>query len=356
MGIPAAQHLLHQYPDHTVIFTVRDAANTDTNTNKLRDAISKHPKAKASILPLDLASLKATHEFADTILSGIKSGTYPPLTAIVCNAYYWNLVGDPEVTEDGYDKTFQVSYLSHAALVLRLLGGFAGGDAGRVILISSDCHWSGKNAMEKYPPVIPEDMDLLVRPTVDEDKQGRGYHRYATAKLALTTWMYALNRHLQKVSECWAVLSQRCYDDLDCGRNPMWMWCPASNRYYVQDPSLNKVTAVAVNPGNMVDSRALRTNTPASLQYMQTFVYKPLLPLLRLAMGPTLRTAAPCGVDVVELTLNPRFAGQRGFFTLLEKDESSPDSQDESIQARLWAQTLPWASITKDNTALLGAF
>ena len=53
--------------------------------------------------------------------------------------------------------------------------------------------------MEKYPPSIPTDLDELVNPFVDEDKQGRGYQRYATAKLAITTWLYPLNKRLQMV-------------------------------------------------------------------------------------------------------------------------------------------------------------
>ncbi|OAQ59573.1 short-chain dehydrogenase [Pochonia chlamydosporia 170] len=318
MGIPAADHLLQKYPEYTVIFTVRDASDDDINTKTLRDTISKHPNSKASVLALDLASLSGVHDFADNIIAGIQSRKYPRLAAIVCNAYYWNLIGDPEFTEDGYDKTIQVSHISHAALVLRLLESF---DArgGRIVLISSDSHWPGKNAMEKYPPSI-DDLENLVNPAVDDDKQGRGYQRYATAKLAITTWIYALNRHLEK------------------------------------DPNLKNVTAIAVNPGNMVDSRALRTNTPPSLHKMQTFVYRPLLPILRLIMGPTLRTAAPAGADVVDLTLSPEYAGKRGFFTLLQDDESSPDSRDEEKQARLWKQTLLWAKVTKDSTVLQGAF
>lgn len=197
MGIPAADYLLQTYPDHTVIFTVRDTSDSDVNTERLRSTIAKHPNAKASVLALDLASLSATHAFADAINAGIVSGKYPRIAAIVCNAYYWNLIGDPELTEDGFDKTFQVSYISHAALVLRLLGSFSE-SGGRVTLISSDSHWPGKNGMETYPPSI-DNLEQLVKPTMDNDKQGRGYQRYATAKLALTTWMHALNRHLTKV-------------------------------------------------------------------------------------------------------------------------------------------------------------
>lgn len=198
LGVPAADYILRHYPQSTVIFTVRDASDNDANTKMLRDVIAHHPEAKASIAALDLASLPATHAFADSVVSGIQSGQYPRIQAVVCVAYYWNLVKDPEITADGYDKTFQVGHISHSALVLRLLGSF--GPTGRVVLLSSDSHWPGKNGMEKYPPTIPKDLDLLVNPAVDNDKMGRGYQRYATTKLAITTWMYALNDHLQQVS------------------------------------------------------------------------------------------------------------------------------------------------------------
>lgn len=53
---------------------------------------------------------------------------------------------------------------------------------------------------ERYPPGIPQDLDLLVKPTVYEDVFGRGFQNYANAKLVITCWMYALNRYLQKVN------------------------------------------------------------------------------------------------------------------------------------------------------------
>lgn len=198
LGIPAAEHLLKTYPNHTAIFTVRDDSELDPNTQRLRNIISRFTTAKASIHALDLTSLSAVHAFADQLTLDISKGKYPPLAAIIANAYYWNLVGDSELTSDGFDKTFQVSHIAHSALVLRLLGSF--GDKGRVVLLSSDSHWPGKNSMEKYPPVIPLNLEELIRPATDADKQGRGYHRYATAKLAMTTWLYPLNDHLEKVS------------------------------------------------------------------------------------------------------------------------------------------------------------
>ncbi|OTA98695.1 hypothetical protein M426DRAFT_103476 [Hypoxylon sp. CI-4A] len=313
LGLHAVDSLLKKYPQHTAILTVRNTSDDDANTKSLREIISQYPKAKASIHQLDLSSLSSTHAFVDAVRRGVAEGKYPPLSTIICNAYYWNLVGDPELTDDGYDKTMQVNYISHADLVLRLLGSF--GSGGRIVLVTSDAHWPGKNPMEKYPPSIPNNLELLVNPTTDEDKQGRGFQRYATSKLALTAWAYALNRHLQK------------------------------------DENLRKITAIAINPGNLVDSRALRSNTPQAMHRMQRFVYKPLLPLLRL-MDNTLRTAALAGADVVEVALNPAYSGESGFFTLLMKDQSSPESNDEDKQAKLWTQTLAWTNVSKDDTAL----
>lgn len=200
LAIPAVQYLLTEYPDHALVLTVRNASDTDVNTKKLRDIVSQYPSAKTSIRELDLVDLSAVHDFASTIAAEIAEGSLPALVSIICNAYHWNLAGDAEVTKDGYEKSFQVTYLAHVALVLRLLGRF-GSEGGRVVLLSSDAHWPGKNGLEKYPPVIPDDLELLVKPASDApiDNFGRGFQRYAVSKLATVMWMYALNRYLEKV-------------------------------------------------------------------------------------------------------------------------------------------------------------
>ncbi|CAL8576738.1 hypothetical protein XPA_002604 [Xanthoria parietina] len=316
LAIPAIQHLLSQHPDCTLIGTVRNASDADPNTTTLRQTLSKFSSAKTSIRELDLSSLSSVQAFTATIASEISNGKLPALTAIVCNAYYWNLNGPLQLTNDGYEKSFQVSHVAHVALVLRLLGSF-GPSGGRIVLLSSDAHWPGKNGLAKYPPAIPDDLDQLVKPAADEkvDHFGLGFLRYANSKLAVVMWMYALNRALEK------------------------------------DPKLNKITAVAINPGNLSDSRALRTNTPPSLYYMSTFVIKPLRPLLRF-MDPTMRTSAKAGADVMQLATNDAFPGVRGYFTMLKKDESSPDSLNEEKQQMLWAKSAEWAGVGKGDTAL----
>ncbi|KAI1080738.1 NAD(P)-binding protein [Whalleya microplaca] len=314
LAIPAVQHLLSKSPEYTAVLTVRNAEDTDPNTKRLREVIAKFPKAQASIRQLDLADLSAVHEFSSTIATEITEQKLPPLAGLVCNAYYWNLVGDPEFTGDGYEKTVQVNHVSHVALVLRLLGSFRA-EGGRIVLFTSDAHMDGVNGLQKYPPSIPDDLNSLLKAAPETDKFGHGFHRYANSKLAILMWTYALNRHLEK------------------------------------DEDLKRITAVAIDPGNLTDSRALRTNTPKFLHYIQKFALQPLRPLLRLH-DSTLRSATDAGVDVMELATNKAFPGERGYFKLLKREPSSKDSLDENKQQKLWVKSAEWAKITKENTAL----
>ncbi|KAI1817208.1 NAD(P)-binding protein [Poronia punctata] len=308
------RHLLSEAPDKTLVLTVRNPARSDSNTRKLQETAAEFPESTVHIRQLDLASLKAVHEFADTIATEVASSALPPLVGIVCNAYHWNMVTDPELTEDGLEKTVQVNHISHSALVLRLLGSF-GPQGGRLVLFTSDAHYPGRNGLEKYPPGLPEKMDMLVQATPQTDKRGRGFQNYANSKLAILMWTYALNRYLEK------------------------------------DESLNNISAVAIDPGNMTDSRALRTNTPAVLSYLQMFFLQPLRPFLRLLV-PDMRRSEDAGVDVADLVLNRKCSGRKGYVRLMVPGPSSDESLDETKQEKIWIKTAKWARITKDNTRL----
>jgi NAD(P)-dependent dehydrogenase (short-subunit alcohol dehydrogenase family) len=176
-GLHAAERLLRNYPEFTAVFTVRDASNNDINTIQLRNIMSS---------------------FASDIATRISNGQYPPLKSIICNASYWNLVDDSTPTVDGYDMTFQINHIAHVALVLRLINCFAA-DGGRIVLISTIAHYRKKTNMSPYLPEIPDDLNKLLMPPPDNDKQGRGFQRYSNSKLVATTWMYPLNRYLEKV-------------------------------------------------------------------------------------------------------------------------------------------------------------
>ncbi|KAI0545347.1 NAD(P)-binding protein [Xylaria curta] len=313
LAIPMVDQVLRLHPNLTALLTVRDTE--DANSQKLRETVSQYPNAKVLISKLDLANLLAVQDFATKLAQSISDQTQPPLYAIIANAFYWNLIHDPEITVDGYDKTLQVSHIAHVSLILRLLGSF-GPKGGRVVLFSSDAHWPGKNGLEKYPPEIPQDLDKLVKPQGGEDKFGLGFQQYACTKLAIVTWMYALNTHLQ------------------------------------MDPKLQHITTVAINPGNLLDSRALSKRTPKSVQYMQRFVLRPLMPLVRLLLDPFARSVNAAAVDIIDLAVSDKYAGSSGYYTLLSKDESAPESREEEKQKALWTASLKWAHIDKTDTVL----
>ncbi|KAI1329091.1 NAD(P)-binding protein [Xylariaceae sp. FL0255] len=345
LAIHAISHILSKSPKTTLILTVRNTSNSDPNTNTLRETITRFPDTTVSIRPLDLSHLQSVSDFCSKLSAEIREGKIPPIRGIVANAFHWNLVSPAEVTGDNLEKTMQVNHISHASLVLRLLASFDPEAGGRVVLFTSDAHFPGRNGLERYPAAILDDIDELVRVGAwpgsgnrdrdgygdgnglgsnDDDKekdyQGRGMQRYANSKLVVLMWAYALNRRLEKS----------------------------------QNPTLNNIAAIAIDPGNLTDSRALRTNTPAMLTYMQRLVLQPLRPVLRL-IAPDLRRASEAGVDVAELVLDrkEKYRGVKGYLRLMVEGPSSDESLDEMKQEALWDKTLEWARVGKKETVLL---
>lgn len=199
LGIGFVKRLLTNFPDHTAILTVRDDSESDPNTQNLRQLIAGHPKI--SISKLDLVSLPAVKQFAVDICARVASGELPRISAVVCNAFAWSLNTGQKFTDDGYELSFQVSYLAHFSLVLRLLGSMDIAN-GRVVMLGSDSHDPEKgNALQTYPVEFPDDPEHLVVPPPDAKGQevGRGFQRYGLSKLCCIMLMYSLNRHLAQV-------------------------------------------------------------------------------------------------------------------------------------------------------------
>lgn len=118
---------------------------------------------------------------------------------------------------------------------------------------------------------------------------------------------------------------------------------------------MKHITAVAIHPGSLSDSRALRINTPAMAQYLSKIIIRPLRPLLHF-VDPTVRTSAEAAQDVVRLAINEAAPNERGYFTLLSQENSPPESLVESKQEQLWLQSAQWVRITAQDTSLHSAF
>ncbi|KAA8574834.1 hypothetical protein EYC84_004078 [Monilinia fructicola] len=213
-----------------------------------------------------------------------------------------------------------VNHLAHLALVLRLLGSFSP-DGGKIVILGSDSHYPGKNGLEKFPPNLPDDLELLVHPGLGKsgEEVSRGFQRYGLPKAAAIMGMYQLNKRLSK------------------------------------DPLLSNISAVAMDPGGLTDSRCMSSGVPSAWRILMKGVLGPLQPLLKYLI-PTLRNTKVASADLREISIGQQFRGSSGYFIMLNKDESSPESQDEEKQLKLWRKSLEWIKITEDQTPLEAAF
>lgn len=201
LGIPMVDYILQQYPDLTLILTVRDDSDQDSSTIELRRILAQHSNATAIVRRLDLSSLDEVATFSHDIQVKISNGKIPHLKAIICNAMSWKLSGGPAYSKDGYEMAMAVNHLAHFALSLRLLGSM-NLQHGRIVFLGSEAHWPLRAGFSKgFPTHVPEDMELLVHPQPDQTSQemGRGFQRYGTSKLVITMVMYELIRKLQEV-------------------------------------------------------------------------------------------------------------------------------------------------------------
>lgn len=113
MAVHTVRYLLRSAPEYTLLLTVRDASDGDQNTKALRDVIAdRSQQTQVSIRQLDHSHLDSVHKFAQDVSKEIADGRLPRLASIVCNAYYWNLSRPLEKTDDGFEKTMQVTHLA----------------------------------------------------------------------------------------------------------------------------------------------------------------------------------------------------------------------------------------------------
>lgn len=108
-----------------------------------------------------------------------------------------------------------------------------------------------------------------------------------------------------------------------------------------------------VNPGNLYDSRAIVTNAPQwMVDLSNNLQTNPDAVAAMAANDPTLRLSRDAAIDVANFAANTISPNQRGYFTMVKADESSPESRDEATQDRLWTKSLEWARVSKQQTSL----
>jgi hypothetical protein len=111
------------------------------------------------------------------------------------------------------------------------------------------------------------------------------------------------------------------------------------------------LTALAVDPGSLVDSRALGGPDVPPQWTRKVNIANLLQPVLKF-INPVLRRSATAAKDIIDFAVGPHGEGKTGYFIMKNKAESSRQSQDEDMQVRLWNQSIEWAGIKQEDTVL----
>lgn len=244
---------------------------------------------KVEALALDLASLADVRRFASEVAAG------GPIDALVLNAGLQNVTDAKSA--DGFEMSFAVNHLAHYLMIRLLLDRMASG--ARIILTSSGTHDpEEKTGIEPPRHIDPAKLAWPHQdPDLDRRRVARGRRAYSTSKLA----------NLMTAREL-AVRTGKSRPDL---------------------------TILAFDPG-FAPGTGLARDYPPPL----SLIFRFLLPLL---VRRTDRVSTPqnSGRLLAALTTQPRFAGLRGRYLAVRRDDvldvpPSALARDADQAARLW--------------------
>lgn len=117
-----------------IVLAARDSAKAEAVKGEIAGAAAG---AEVDSIAVDLASLRSTRVLAETFRR-----RYPRLDVLINNAGVF-LPGRTE-TEDGFEATYQINYLSHFLLTNLLLDELRKSTRGRIINLSSSVYAVGK--------------------------------------------------------------------------------------------------------------------------------------------------------------------------------------------------------------------
>lgn len=151
-----------------------------------------HPDARLSFVPLDLFSLDSVRRVPE-VLDAMR---VPALSSLVLNAGGINMQAKSlELSDDGFERTFQLNFLGHFLLANLLIKRMA--ELARVIFVSSDLHDPAATKMGKWMPPKYGPVEDLAR-GIGTAAKLKPMARYATAKMYAMMTAYELNRRLRK--------------------------------------------------------------------------------------------------------------------------------------------------------------
>lgn len=119
---------------YAVVLAARNEAKA---TSVTREIVASTGNRDVAHLTVDLRSLAQLHRLADAFRA-----RYPRLDVLINNAGV--VMPRRELTDDGYETTFQVNYLAQFCLTHLLLGELKASPQGRIVNLSSSVYRAGK--------------------------------------------------------------------------------------------------------------------------------------------------------------------------------------------------------------------
>lgn len=159
-------------------------------------------------LPLDLADLDSVRQAAQTLLVRDE-----PIHVLVANA---GVAGQRGQTAQGFELAFGINHLGHFLFVTMLTDLLRAGAQSRVVIVSSDSHYSAKGI----------DYDAVRQPTSNVT----GLPEYGVSKLANVLFGQELARRLP-ANEVWVVSLHPGVIASDVWRRIPWPIRPIMKRF-----------------------------------------------------------------------------------------------------------------------------
>ncbi len=268
----------------------------------------------ASESGLDLGSLASVRAFVKEI-----ERQDILLRALVCNAGLQIITG-PQLSPEGFERTFAVNHLGHFLLTNLLLRRLMAKAPARVVIVSSGVHDPERKTGMPRPAVT--DMETLTRTGGPRKGEFEGRLAYVNSKLCNLWFAYELVRRLK---------TARVLEDEQ------------------------QLTVNGFDPGLVPGSGLARDYAPA-LRFIWTHVLPGLARVLTL-MVPHISTAQKSGQALAQLVLDPTLAGVSGKYfpshTRWRAAPSSVASYDLEQARALWEESVRATGLTPEESPLV---
>ncbi|KAI2471075.1 NAD(P)-binding protein [Annulohypoxylon bovei var. microspora] len=311
------------------IYAVRDSSSASALLAALKQNSTPRPHPH-EVTGMNLERLDDVRKFATGINERVATGSLPPIRALVLNAGYLEHEEQTWV-EGGLDTTWVVNYLSQWLLTLLLLKSMDR-ENGRVMVLGSHVHdpydpfnygtMGGYFDDDKWKTFLTDSVEPIAKGTwssqqEDSSWQG-GLRRYAASKMCIAMMIGELQRRLD------------------------------------EDPSLNGISILGVDPGWMATGIARRH---PNYSFVRTVM--PWVASLRSLLTPNgmFRTPDRSARDIVAVMFGEKPVGgmkPKGLYLKgAMQAEVSAEARDKDKRQMVWRSSVGYARLKDGDTMLV---